>query len=340
MVFAMSLVWKIFSLKISLWVSWIHHYLLRHESFWEVKENGRGSWVWRKLLKLRPLVYQFIRFEVNDDHTTYFWFDDWLKMGKLIDITGDVGTYYFGVARNAKVKDAVLHSNWSVRGSRSRQFHALHERIHATEVPQDSRGCDVVLWKHSADTYKTVFSSVRTWDQIRDKRAIVFWNKSVWFSQGVPRYSFIVWLAVKDRLSTGVRMRAWGLQQSCVFCGERDETRDHLFFACSYSFTVWDKLASGLMAGRTDPDWLLTLQYVSSNTLCVEDKVLMKMVFQGCVYHIWREMNGRRHHTSFQTVRQITRMIDKAVRNRITSLRYKHDHRLAGLMGRWFEVTV
>ena len=41
-----------------------------------VKEDERGSWMWRKLLKLRPLVYEFMRFEVNDGRTAFFWFDD------------------------------------------------------------------------------------------------------------------------------------------------------------------------------------------------------------------------------------------------------------------------
>lgn len=178
-----------------------------------------------------------------------------------------------------------------------------------------------MLWKHSDDNYKTYFSSSSTWEQVRDKKPTVFWRKTVWFTQGVPRFSFIVWLAVKNRLSTGDRMRVWGIQQGCVLCGERDETRDHLFFACPYSFTVWDKLVNRLSGDRTDPDWMATLQYVSGNSLQLLDRILFKMAFQTCVYHLWKERNGRRHHTGFRTVDQLIRIIDKTVRNRITSLR-------------------
>lgn len=108
-VFAMSLIWKIFSLKSSLWVSWIQEYLLRQKSFWDVRDDGKGSWVWRKLLKLRAQVYEFIRFEVHDGHTAFFWVDDWLQVGKLIDITGPVGTCHLGVARHARVREAVIN---------------------------------------------------------------------------------------------------------------------------------------------------------------------------------------------------------------------------------------
>lgn len=38
----------------------------------------------------------------------------------------------------------------------------------------------------------------------------------------------------KNWIVTGDRMRQWRITQGCVFCGERNETRDHLFFACTY----------------------------------------------------------------------------------------------------------
>ncbi|XP_018453524.1 uncharacterized protein LOC108824598 [Raphanus sativus] len=168
----------------------------------------------------------------------FFWYDNWLQMGRLLDIAGDVGTYYLGVSRTARVSEAVLHQRWNITGHRSRHFHDLHDRIQAERVPMDEHGSDVVLWKHADDTYKSHFSSSKRGDQIRVKREKVVLSKSVWFPQGLPRYSFIVWLAIKDRLSTGVRMRAWGIQQGCMLCGERDESRDHIFFACPLTYTV------------------------------------------------------------------------------------------------------
>lgn len=300
--------------------------------------HGKGSWMWRKLLKLRPLAYQFIRFEINDGQKAFFWFDDWLQMGRLIDITGAVGTCYLGVARNARVIDAVAQSRWNIRGQRSRHFHALYESIQNIQVPQEDQGRDKVLWKHAEDTYKAQFSSVRTWDQIRVRKATVPWSKCVWFTQGVPRYSFIVWLAVKNRLSTGDRMRAWGIQQGCVMCGEWDETRDHVFFACPYTYSVWDRLAGSLCGRRINPDWSLTLQFVTNNNLQLMDKILLKMVFQTCVYYMWKESNERRHQRGFRTVDQAIRIVDKAIRNRISSLRYGPVHRFAGLLQHWLEV--
>lgn len=133
-------------------------------------------------------------------------------------------------------------------------------------------------------------------------------------------------------------MRAWGIHQGCPMCGERDETRDHVFFACPYSFTVWDKLANRLSGNRTDPDWMTLLQFLSTNNLQEMDKILLKMVFQATIYHLWQERNRRRHQTGQHTVDQTVRAIDKAMRNKISSLRYRADQ-FTGLMQRWFEVS-
>lgn len=79
-------------------------------------------------------------------------------------------------------------------------------------------------------------------------------------------------------------MSMWGIQQSCVLCGEREETRNHLFFACPYSFTAWDTLVNRLSGHWTDPDWMASLQFVCGNNLHILDRILMKMAFQIYIY--------------------------------------------------------
>lgn len=83
---------ELFSLSGSLWVAWTRHYLLRYNSLWDVKEGTRGSWIWYKLFKISDHVSQFIKFDIREGRTSHFNFDDWLNMGWLVTITGDVGT--------------------------------------------------------------------------------------------------------------------------------------------------------------------------------------------------------------------------------------------------------
>lgn len=122
-------------------------------------------------------------------------------------------------------------------------------------------------------------------------------------------------------------MQAWGVKQRCVLCRERDETRDHLFFACPYTLSVWIKLAGRLGGYGITPDWNDTLEFISHNSHHAMDRLPLKMVFQSCLYHMWKEHNMRRHQAGLHTVEQAIPFIDKSVRNRITSLKYKAGHK-------------
>lgn len=82
-----------------------------------------------------------------------------------------------------------------------------------------------------------VYSSADTWAAIRTKHNVVDWWHLVWFPLSIPRHRFILWLAIKNRLSTGDRLVAWGYNgvSSCSFCRSCIEPRDHMFFQCTFS---------------------------------------------------------------------------------------------------------
>lgn len=52
---------------------------------------------------------------------------------------------------------------------------------------------------------------------------------------------------VQGQIINRVSMRSLGIEQGYVFCGERNEDRDHLFFAFPYTFTVWMNVAERLL---------------------------------------------------------------------------------------------
>ena len=144
-VFALRLIWRLFTQPSSLWVSWTKHYLLRDSSFWDVRDDTKGSWIWRKLLKLRDIAYDFLKMEVRNGDTTFFWFDDWMGMGRLIDITGAIGTVYLVLSHRATVKEATNLNGWCVSGQRSRRFQDLYHKILAQPLPDEDLGIDMVL---------------------------------------------------------------------------------------------------------------------------------------------------------------------------------------------------
>lgn len=63
------------------------------------------------------------------------------------------------------------------------------------------------------------------------------WACGIWFSNATPKYAYMSWLAMLDRLSTTDRVVKWskGVDDTCVLCKNAMESRNHLFFECSYS---------------------------------------------------------------------------------------------------------
>ena len=95
-VYGLKLIWRLMA-ETSLWVRWIHCYLIRKNSFWSIKENtSSGSWVWRKLLNLRGLAKQFLRKEVRNGNGTSFWYDRWSRFDTLIEMLGERGPLDLG----------------------------------------------------------------------------------------------------------------------------------------------------------------------------------------------------------------------------------------------------
>ncbi|GJR27858.1 zinc knuckle CX2CX4HX4C containing protein [Tanacetum coccineum] len=72
-----SHIWKLLTLKESLWVKWIHEYKLKGRNFWDFPMRGNMSWGWRKILKLRPIIRKFIWSKIGNGRNTSLWFDTW-----------------------------------------------------------------------------------------------------------------------------------------------------------------------------------------------------------------------------------------------------------------------
>lgn len=49
------------------------------------------------------------------------------------------------------------------------------------------------------------YSIVSAWDAFREVRSKVSWGNLIWKKLHIPRQSFVVWLAVRNRLATRSR---------------------------------------------------------------------------------------------------------------------------------------
>ena len=84
-----------------------------------------------------------------------------------------------------------------------------------------------------------------------------------------------------------------------VFIGERNESKDHLFFACPYTYPVWTNLADGLLGRFITPDWDANVRSLLHTNYSQMDRILSPMLFQTAIYVVlerekfkaaWRSM--------------------------------------------------
>ena len=111
-----------------------------------------------------------------------------------------------------------------------------------------------------------------------------------------------------------------------------------MFFACPYTFTVWMNVAEKLLGAAITPDWedtVTSLLRPNRNRLYA---IRLRLVFQTAIYVLWKERNSRRHGGVWAPVDMTTKAIGKLVKNRISSLKYIGNHKLSGLLVRWFTV--
>ncbi|CAI9779493.1 unnamed protein product [Fraxinus pennsylvanica] len=91
----------------SLWVSWERSYLLKGRSIWELKCPGDCSWIWRKILALREIGRDKMKFIIGNGRRTSLWFDNWHRLGPLQKILGERIIHESRFSRVAKVADIV-----------------------------------------------------------------------------------------------------------------------------------------------------------------------------------------------------------------------------------------
>lgn len=305
----LKLLWRLISNKSSLWVRWIHSTVLKNESIWSAKDNDKkGSWMWRKILKIRGLARQFCKVEVYNGKSTSFWFDQWSPMGCLMDLFGPRGQIDTGIGQQDTV-----HTARTKRRRRNHRSAGLSNVEHLLRSLPSSDAEDVVLWRGKQDVYKSQFISRETWNHIRQVREKVPWHKGLWFSQATPR----------DRLTTGDRMIMWnqGIDGSCVLCQHQLETRDHLFFRCTYSSSLWSRLMRELMGYHYTEEWSSIILFLSQSPLTRTRRFLARYVFQTTLYTIWWERNSRKHGEKPRPHETLFRVIDRKVKNMTVSIR-------------------
>ncbi|KAF8052483.1 hypothetical protein N665_1555s0008 [Sinapis alba] len=132
-------------------------------------------------------------------------------------------------------------------------------------------------------------------------------------------------------------MQTWnrGVNPACVLCRAPQETRDHLFFECSYSTEVWTVLMGGMLQSSFTSKWSELLALIMDNSGDYLNIFLTRYTMQAAIHSIWRERNERRHGAIATPARELVKFLDRQVRNRCSSIQQLGDKKYTGSLSRW-----
>ena len=336
-VYGLKLIWRLLTGD-SLWGKWVRGNLLKGKSFWAVKSNPQmGSWIWRKILKLREVAKLFYKKEIGNGRHSSFWYDHWSDKGTLSELLGDRGVIDLGVGKDATVEEAVL----CIRRRRRHRASALNDieaELREISSRLDPEVNDVSTWKGKAG-YKMKFSTQETWMQLRGSSPLCSWASEIWFPQTTPRYAFMAWLASRDRLSTMDRVVKWshGVDSTCVLCRSTQESRNHLFFECDYTSKLWEFMAKGIMGNSFTKHWSEIMEFINDSSREKRSLFCIRYAFQVVLYAVWRERNKIRHGDKLLPLGVLKRLLDKSIRNKFSVMRKKGIKGAGELMQFWFQ---
>lgn len=227
------------------------------------------------------------------------------------------------------------------RNHRAEVLNDIEAELDIIRRKMTSNGVDSILWKCKSG-FKNSFSSKETWLMLRETYDECSWTRGVWFSKATPKFAFITWLAMLDRLSTMERVAKWsqGIDTTCVLCQAATESRSHLFFECSYSTQLWSHLTLGILRSNYSCSWDYIVALISGNSISKLSMFCVRYSFQAALYAIWRERNKVRHGKKLLPITVLMKLVEKGVRNRLSLMRKNKGRRLEGALQYWFETRV
>ncbi|XP_013614124.1 PREDICTED: uncharacterized protein LOC106320308 [Brassica oleracea var. oleracea] len=252
------------------------------------------------------------------------------------EVIGDRGIIALGIAENAVMADVL--ANHRRRRHRVSILNDIEDEIDKLRDGGVSEMDDVQLWRSVEGKFVNRFSTKKTWLQLRSRHQICSWSRGVWFPQSTPKYSFMLWIAMRNRMQTGDKMQAWNvaINTECVLCHEVQETCSHLFFQCPYSAKVWKSLVKGLLKNEFTTDWNDIVAKVAGSSYPSTEMFLIRYSLQAAVHSIWRERNSRRHGEEPKDATTLSKLVDKTIRLHLLAVKAKGQAFLERSLCTWF----
>lgn len=185
---------------------------------------------------------------------------------------------------------------------------------------------------------KSGFKSNIVWYDFKESHPRVQWSNLVWFSNTIPKHSFILWLAVRGKLLTQDRMQSWQREgiSSCGFCKKQPDSLNHLFFDCFFSQEIRDFFVRLGVLIPSHYSWNDLVDFASQNWKGKSlVNVINKLVLGSLVYYIWQERNLRIFQDQHRSSGQVIKCIVEVVRLKIMGFKIRRSSRVDATLRLW-----
>ncbi|KAL0333107.1 UNVERIFIED_CONTAM: hypothetical protein Scaly_2212200 [Sesamum calycinum] len=133
----------------SIWVEWIQRHRLRQSTIWTFN-GATGSWGWKKLLKLRPLLQRGVIYKVGDGASFSLWQDVWHERGPLC-LTFPRGPVITGLPLSSPLSSVLQRNQWSWPASTDADIAEIISQL----PPTQPSAADKICWRSSSGKYTT-----------------------------------------------------------------------------------------------------------------------------------------------------------------------------------------
>ncbi|KAJ0693348.1 putative RNA-directed DNA polymerase [Helianthus annuus] len=281
------------------------HALVRR---WEpIPYNKRFPGTWCKIVNFGARMkvqgksfIDMIKGNVGDGKSVRFWIDPWCADGPLKLMYPEL----FRLEREkfSTVEDkfvmvdgrGLVRWNWKVyptSQSEVNQLLSLHRRV-AETILVDKK--DSWSW-HDGPEVEFLVKAARKWlkgEQDTSDDHIYKW------SNWIPgKCNVFMWRAIMDRIPTMCALRKRNINVGdglCVFCGEVEETTDHLFTACRLISGVWFAIASWCNIAPffffSIKDIVKVIEYMPASD--TKKEVVYSVLILTC-WRLWKARNGK-----------------------------------------------
>lgn len=119
------------------------------------------------------------------------------------------------------------------------------------------------------------------------------WATVVWNSCILPKHAFTLWLGALGKLLTRDRL-PFAVDKGCVLCHSVEESIRHLFFDCSFSRRLWNRVRAWLNIRFSMTTLNSTLKWFKKAYRGTSRIKKARVLGMSCtVYHIWSARNGK-----------------------------------------------